>query len=155
MTASYVIPCIGSPQVQRAHHRHRRPQHVSRCHIYVCLSIVFTSVGLSIHLPHIPVSLMILLRLPQLPAVPDYYAGPPGVSYVGRQHPAHIGGEATLTLPQIEAKSYHPHPSHPHLSTYPSGLTSMVVSNKSTSHGAYLPTIYGEKTSAKVGRCLE
>lgn len=152
-----MLPGFAPPQVQRAHHRHRRPQHVSRCHIYVCLSIVFTSVGLSIHphLPHAPVSLMTLLHLPQLPAVPDYYAGPPGVSYVGRQHPAYIGGEATLTLPQIGAKSYHPHPSHPHLSTYPSGLTSMVVSNKSTSHGAYLPTIYGEKTSAKVGRCLE
>ena len=107
-----MLPCIASPQVQRAHHRHRRPQHVSRIVISTSVHPLFTSLGLSIHphLPHVPVSLMTLLPLPQLQAVPEYYTGPPGVSYVGRQHPAHIGGEATLTLPQIEAKSYHPHP---------------------------------------------
>ena len=146
-----ILPHIASPQAQRAHHRHRRP-HVRRAVIYTTFCICLY-VCLSIHIPppHVPVLVVILLLLPQLPAVPEYYTGPPGVSYVGRQHPAHIGGGEALTLPHIEAKSYHPHPSHPHFSTYPSGLTSMVVSNKSTSHGAFLPTIYSEKTSANVG----
>lgn len=75
---------------------------------------------------------------PQMPTVPEYHVG----SMVAHHNRREVG--ESIALPQIEQKHF------PHLSAMHSGLTSMAVSHKSTAQGHFLPTIYSEKTSAKV-----
>ena len=86
----------------------------------------------------------------QLPVVPEFYPvdGRAGVKPLANQ----IAGRGTeFSLPQINAKAYRQRQRHVGYGL-PSGHTSTIPSNKSTSHSRFLPSIYDKPPpNGKVG----
>ena len=128
-------------------HSHHRQHHVSEFIIFISSP----SKTFAIHgLHRLPLSS--LPRLPstpllQMPVVPEYYMGSSPAHHMHGASRAHQAAGSTFALPQIAPKHY------TGFSVVPSGFTSMAVSNKSTSHGHFLPSLYSEKPPVKVRSC--
>ena len=91
--------------------------------------------------------------------IPVVEPSPHGLVPISHQVPGQGQGQGAVAassgsfLPSIHTKPYHMTSAaaagHSHA---PSGYTSIAPSNKSTAHNSFLPSIYGDKYSAKVSK---